>query len=851
MKLLAIDGNSIMNRAFYGIKLLSNSKGQFTNALTGFMNIYLKEIGEVKPDCVAVAFDLKAPTFRHKANAAYKANRKGMPEELAQQMPVIKELLGDLGIKIVQCEGYEADDILGTLSKAAADSGNECYILTGDRDSFQLVSDRVTVRLATTKETKIYTPDRIMEEYGVTPRQMIEVKALMGDTSDNISGVKGIGEKTALSLIKQEGDVKTLYEHLADIKLTPSVRIKLENGHQDAIDSRFLAEICLEAPVDKATEFYKLGEVDTEKTKALLADLEMMRLIDRLGLSGKAVESADSAVQESKLKLSDLPKFEVKPLDESVISVLGKDKTAYFIFADNKLSILCNDVIYTTEDNAIIIAFMGTACEKITFEGKTAHKFAFSNGTHLENLTFCCDLAGYLLNSQSSEYTAENLCLSYKCLYRSDMGEYADLSSLPALSENLKKQLEMTEMTKLFDDIEMPLCEVLASMEFYGVKADAEGIKAFGEDLKIKIDELTSQIYMYAGKEFNIASTKQLGEVLFEDLGLPAKKKTKSGYSTNADVLESLMDKHPIVPLIVEYRTLTKLNSTYVDGLLKLIHPDGRVHSVFKQTETRTGRISSTEPNMQNIPVRKEIGRNMRKFFVAEDGYTLLDADYSQIELRVLASVCGDKNMQEAFSEGRDIHTSTAAQVFDIPEDFVTPEMRSAAKAVNFGIIYGIGAFSLSKDIGVTVAEAKRYIKNYLDNFPKVSEFMDKTVDDGIKNGYVTTLFGRRRYIPELSASNKVLQAFGKRAAMNAPIQGAAADIIKIAMVRVYKKLREENLDARLILQVHDELIIEAAEKDKDRAEKILKDEMENAVKLAVPMTVDVNSGRSWYEAKD
>ena len=494
---------------------------------------------------------------------------------------------------------------------------------------------------------------------------------------------------------------------------------------------------------------------------------------------------------------------------------------------------------------------MGTACEKITFEGKTAHKFAFSNSTHLENLTFCCDLAGYLLNSQSSEYTVENLCLSYKCLYRSDMGEYADLSSLPALSENLKKQLGMTEMTKLFDDIEMPLCEVLASMEFYGVKADAEGIKAFGEDLKIKIDELTSQIYMYAGKEFNIASTKQLGEVLFEDLGLPAKKKTKSGYSTNADVLESLMDKHPIVPLIVEYRTLTKLNSTYVDGLLKLIHPDGRVHSVFKQTETRTGRISSTEPNMQNIPVRKEIGRNMRKFFVAEEGYTLLDADYSQIELRVLASVCGDKNMQEAFSEGRDIHTSTAAQVFDIPEDFVTPEMRSAAKAVNFGIIYGIGAFSLSKDIGVTVAEAKRYIKNYLDNFPKVSEFMDKTVDDGIKNGYVTTLFGRRRYIPELSASNKVLQAFGKRAAMNAPIQGAAADIIKIAMVRVYKKLREEDLDARLILQVHDELIIEAAEKDKDRAEKILKDEMENAVKLAVPMTVDVNSGRSWYEAKD
>ena len=850
MKLLAIDGNSIMNRAFYGIKLLSNSKGQFTNALTGFMNIYLKEIGEVKPDCVAVAFDLKAPTFRHKANAAYKANRKGMPEELAQQMPVIKELLGDLGIKIVQCEGYEADDILGTLSKAAADSGNECYILTGDRDSFQLVSDRVTVRLATTKETKMYTPDRIMEEYGVTPRQMIEVKALMGDTSDNISGVKGIGEKTALSLIKQEGDVKTLYEHLADIKLTPSVRTKLENGHQDAIDSRFLAEICLEAPVEKVTEFYKLGEVDTEKTKALLADLEMMRLIDRLGLSGKTVESADSAVQESKLKLSDLPKFEVKPLDESVISVLGKDKTVYFIFADNKLSILCNDVIYTTEDNAIITAFMGTACEKITFEGKTAHKFAFSNGTHLENLTFCCDLAGYLLNSQSSEYTAENLCLSYKCLYRSDMGEYADLSSLPALSENLKKQLEMTEMTKLFDDIEMPLCEVLASMEFYGVKADAEGIKAFGEDLKIKIDELTSQIYMYAGKEFNIASTKQLGDVLFEDLGLPAKKKTKSGYSTNADVLESLMDKHPIVPLIVEYRTLTKLNSTYVDGLLKLIHPDGRVHSVFKQTETRTGRISSTEPNLQNIPVRTELGREMRKFFCAGEGQVLVDADYSQIELRVLAHISGDKNMIKAFRDNEDIHAITASQVFNMPLDMVTPIMRSRAKAVNFGIVYGIGAFSLAKDIGVSNREAKRYIESYLAHYSGVDSYMKNVVERAKADGYVETMFGRRRNLPELTSSKHMIRAFGERVARNMPIQGTAADIIKIAMIKVDERMKAENLRARLVLQVHDELIVEAPQDESMRVALIVQEEMENAVKMSVPLTADAAVGRTWYDAK-
>ena len=846
MKLLAIDGNSIMNRAYYGIRVLSNSKGQFTNALTGFMNIYLKELGEVKPDCVAVAFDLKAPTFRHKANASYKANRKGMPEELAQQMPVIKELLQDMGIKIVECGGYEADDILGTLSKAANDSGNQCFILTGDRDSFQLVSENVTVRLATTKETKIYTPERIMEEYGVTPRQMIEVKALMGDSSDNISGVKGIGEKTALSLIKENESVEKLYENLDNIKLTKSVRAKLETGKQDAFDSHFLAEICLDAPVEKATEFYKIGEMDKAKTAELLSDLEMLRLLDRIGLTGKNNDDA----KEVKVDFSKLPKYEVGELDDNIIEGFASDKLTAFIFSSEKLSVCVDNFVYKTQDSKIILKYFESDCQKRTFEGKTAYKYSFENKSELRGLNFCCDIAGYLLNSQSSEYTTENLCLAYKVTYRSDMGENADVCSILPLAEILDSKLTETEMSKLYYDIELPLCEVLSSMEYYGVKADTDGIKSFGEKLKEQIDVLTNQIYEYADGEFNIASTKQLGEVLFEKLGLPAKKKTKSGYSTNAEVLESLMDKHPIVPLVVEYRTLTKLNSTYVEGLLKLVHADGRVHSVFKQTETRTGRISSTEPNMQNIPVRKEIGRNMRKFFVAEKGYTLLDADYSQIELRVLASVCGDENMQKAFSEGRDIHTSTAAQVFDIPEDFVSPEMRSAAKAVNFGIIYGIGAFSLSKDIGVSVAEAKQYIKNYLDNFPKVSEFMDKTVEDGKENGYVTTLFGRRRYIPELSAKNKMLQAFGKRAAMNAPIQGAAADIIKIAMVRVYKRIKEENLDARLILQVHDELIIEASEKDKERAAVLLKEEMENAVKLAVPLTVDVNSGESWYTAK-
>ena len=848
MKLLAIDGNSILNRAFYGIKLLSNKKGQFTNAIFGFMNIYLRNISDVKPDAVAVAFDLRSPTFRHKAVATYKANRKGMPPELAEQLPRVKELLTLMGVKVVECEGFEADDILGTLSKACADSGNECFILTGDRDSFQLVSDSVTVRLAGTKETKIYTPARIMEEYGVQPRQMIEVKALMGDSSDNIKGVSGIGEKTALSLIQQTGSVDSLYEQLADIKLTPSVRAKLENGHQDALDSRFLAEIFLQVPIDTNIESYKLTGGDREKTRELLAGLEMFKLLERLGeqdaFSGEQVEP------EKKVKLSDLPKVTEKALESSDIAAFETAEKVGVELKGGTLKVICADTVYTTQDKDLALSVLSSKCAKYAFEGKSLHKFAFANDARVENLVFCCDLAGYLLNSQQSDYTAENLCLAYKVTYRSDCGENADIASLLPLCENLAGQLEQTEMTRLYNEIELPLCEVLASMEHCGVKADADGIRAFGADLKEKIAALTQQIYDYAGEEFNIASTKQLGAILFEKLGLPAKKKTKSGYSTGAEVLEELESKHPIIPLILEYRTLTKLDSTYVESLLKQIGEDGRVHSVFKQTETRTGRISSTEPNMQNIPVRKEIGRNMRKFFVAKDGCVLVDADYSQIELRVLACVCGDENMQEAFLSGKDIHRSTAAQVFDMPEDFVPEEMRRAAKAVNFGIIYGIGAFSLSKDIGVSVAEAKQYIKNYLANYPKVSEFMDKTVDDGIRNGYVTTIFGRRRYIPELNASNKMMQAFGKRAAMNAPIQGAAADIIKLAMVKVYKRIQEENLDAKLILQVHDELILEVAEADKERAEKLLKEEMEGAVKLAVPFTADVHSGHSWYDAK-
>lgn len=839
MKILAIDGNSIMNRAFYGIKALSTSKGEYTNALTGFMNIYLKELEAVQPDCAAVAFDLKAPTFRHKADAAYKANRKGMPHELALQMPLIKEILADLGVKTLECEGFEADDILGTLSEIFGD-GDECVILTGDRDSLQLVSESCTVRLATNRETVVYTPDKFREDYGLEPIQLIELKALMGDSSDNISGVKGIGEKTAAALIKEQGSVEQLYENLDSMKLTPSVRKKLESGHEDAVRSRFLATIVKNAPIERDTAAYTFGERKDDELKMLLSRLEMNKLMARLGLTGNA-ENAPQPV-----KADDLPPLQTAEL---TADNLPNGKSA-FTFDGEKLCVQSGETVYHTDDEQLILKYFTAEGEKVCFDGKTAHRWAFEHGGELRGLTFSCDLAGYLLNSQASEYTAENLCLAYRVAYRADMGEFADVCSLAALAERLKQELEAADMTALYNDIELPLCETLASMEYYGVDADADGIRAFGDKLNENLGEITDEIYRLAGQEFNISSPKQLGKVLFEDLRLPCKKKTKSGYSTNAEVLESIANKHPIVPMILEYRTLSKLSSTYVDSLLKQIHADGRVHSIFKQTETRTGRISSTEPNMQNIPVRKELGREMRRFFIAREGCLLVDADYSQIELRVLASVCGDENMQQAFLSGSDIHTSTAAQVFGLPEDFVSPEMRSAAKAVNFGIIYGIGPFSLSKDIGVSVAEAKKYIQSYLDNYPKVTEFMNKTVADGEKNGYVSTIFGRRRYIPELSASNKNVQAFGKRAAMNAPIQGAAADIIKLAMVKVYRRLKAELPEVHLILQVHDELILEAPEAQAERAAALLKEEMEAAVKLAVPLTVDVHTGKSWYDAK-
>ncbi len=846
MKLLAIDGNSIMNRAFYGIKMLSNKNGVYTNAITGFMNIYLSVIKDIEPDGVAVAFDLRAPTFRHKAVESYKANRHGMPDELAQQMPVIKELLTALGIKIVECEGFEADDVLGTLSKLCADSKGECYVLTGDRDSLQLINDNVTVLLHTTKGTVRYNKEKFTEDYGIAPIELIDLKALMGDSSDNISGVKGIGEKTATQLIKDYHTVEQLYSALESggVTATKSVLAKLEAGKADAEQSKWLATIVKNAPIEMDTEAYKIGFVNEEKVSALLTGLEMFKLLERLKIK-------PSAVTENVRTVSAPTKKNYETAGEFSGNITELEAAA-FVFKGSIMQLLpTNDEkIYTVSEKSAQLDFLSSDCKKITVGAKPVYRFCIENGRELKNVIADADILGYVLNTNSAEYSVERMCAEYGVPAYEELGEFAEIAALASLAPVMLAEVEKQGMTWLLNEIELPLTEVLASMEHYGVRVDSDGIKRFGENLTEEMTAIEQQIYFMAGHEFNIGSPKQLGVVLFEEMGLPTGKKTKTGYSTNADVLENLRDKHEIVDLILQYRQLSKLNSTYVEGLLKVVAEDGRVHSLFKQTETRTGRISSAEPNVQNIPVRTELGRNMRKFFVADEGYTLLDADYSQIELRILAHMSGDKNMQDGFANGMDIHTSTAAQVFDMPADMVTSEMRRAAKAVNFGIVYGIGAFSLSKDIGVTVAEADRYIKNYLAKYPNVSRFMDETVSNAKEKGYAVTMFGRRRPIPELKNSNKNVQAFGKRAAMNAPVQGTAADIIKIAMIKVYKRLKAENLEARLILQVHDELIIEVKEKDAERAAAVLGEEMRNAAVLDVPLTADVSQGRTWYDAK-
>ena len=853
MKLLVLDGNSIINRAFYGIKLLTTKDGRYTNAIYGFMNIFYKLCDELHPDSVAFAFDLKAPTFRHKMYDEYKAGRKPMPPELAEQMPVLKDLLRALGYKIVTKEGYEADDILGTLAFSCKE-GDECYIATGDRDSLQLVGDNVKVLLASTKmgrpETNIYDVKRIKDDYGVTPHQLIDIKALMGDSSDNIPGVSGVGQKTAQSLISELGSIQNIYDNIDTIDIRETLRNKLKNDKDSAFMSYKLGEICKSVPIETDYSFYVPDEGDKGEALSILRSLEMYKLIDKIGLN---TVTYDAKPENTTVK-------EYKRVN-SLNAFLLKANKLYFVYSvkDGRFESLaaCNgdDICeVNTENDSEVEAFINILedenTEKYTFNIKPLYAYAFSHGFEIKNVKMDLMLAAYLLNPSAKDYDIEKLAAEYNVYYEADGGFSALSETVYPLTVKLSALLEERDQTELLSNIELPLAEVLASMEKIGVKVDKSGIEAFGDMLGERIKGLQSRIYELAGEEFNINSPKQLGEILFVKLAIPTKKKTKSGFSTNAEVLEKLADEYEIVKFILEYRTYTKLKSTYCDGLLKEIAADGRIHSTFNQTETRTGRISSTEPNLQNIPVRTELGREMRKFFIADDGKVLVDADYSQIELRVLSDIADDKAMIDAFNNGDDIHAITASQVFKMPLQMVTPLMRSRAKAVNFGIVYGIGAFSLAKDIGVSRAEADRYIKDYLHHYSGVDRYMNEVVEEAKKNGYVKTLFGRRRYLPELSSSNGMLRAFGERVARNMPIQGTAADIIKIAMIRVYTRLKEENLNARLILQIHDELIVEAPDNEKTKAELIVKEEMENACKMKVLLKSDAHSGESWYDAK-
>lgn len=826
MKLLLIDGNNILFRAFYAIRLLTNKKGQFTNALTGFMNTYLRVTKEEQPDLIAAAFDTHAPTFRHRMYDGYKGTRSKAPDELIQQMPVIRELLTALGVAIIEKDGYEADDIIGTLSRAAAEQGLDCVIMTGDRDSFQLIGDKVTVRYPSTKGDVMYTPEKIAEVYGVTPREMLEVKALMGDSSDNIPGVAGIGEKTALSLIGKYHTVEYIYDNLDKLEITNGVRTKLQNGRESAELSHKLAEIQLHAPVSERMEDYRPREA-TARAAEILTEMEMFSILKKLGLEAAAVKNPQPSKPAPAAEQTAVPEF---------------PENAYDIFFSGEAISAYKNGRPINGETAVLLA---DDTPKRTDNAKALYRFCLQNGLALNNVVFDTTLAAYLLNVNANDYSVPRLCAEYGVTYDEErLGQ-----SLFLLNRELFTRLHREGMANILTGIEIPLAEVLSSMELDGIAMDRAALHDFGEQLKPQIDEIKRQVYSLAGHDFNIGSPKQLSTVLFEELALPCGKKRKTGYATDAETLEGLADKHPIIPLILEYRSLTKLLSTYVNGLESEISPDGRMHTTFRQTETRTGRISSVEPNIQNIPVRTELGRNFRRFFTAGEGKTLVDADYSQIELRVLAHLANDEIMIKTFREGGDIHAQTAASVFGVPAEWVDENMRRSAKAVNFGIVYGIGAFSLAKDIGASVAEAKKYIDDYLTNFSGVREYMKSVTASAEKDGCAVTMFGRRRFIPELMSTNKNIKTHGVRAAMNTPIQGTAADIIKIAMVRVYRRLKKELPEARLILQVHDELIVEVPEALGEKAAKLMTEEMQGAVKLSVPLIAEAKEGKTWYDA--
>ncbi len=874
MKYLVIDGNSIINRAFYGIKLLNAKDGHFTNAIYGFMNILLNLCDKYSPDAVMVAFDVHEPTFRHKKYDGYKAGRKSPPSELIEQFDPLKKLLTAFGCSIIECPGFEADDILGTLSVNITEN-DHCYIATGDRDSLQLISKNVSVLLTTTKmgrsQTVEYNEALLFEEYGVKPSGMIEIKALQGDSSDNIPGVAGIGPKTAGELIKKYTDIDTIYDNIDSIEVSPGVRNKLIRGKESAFFSRELGTICTTAPIDTNLQNYLSAERDESLLLSELARHEMFKMIEKLKLN---TNNTSVVASEDKKSLSHCVRMSITSFDNIRNQLSDGSKYCFDICFNKDFP---QFVVFTNENNIFVIEnnslvflaeikeILESGVNFITHDCKKLFSFAIENNINIKNVTFDINLAAYLLDANSSDYSVQSLALSYNIgkpdisfddidsekFYNDNSDYFNNISLLYPLSMRLGSVISERNQNSLLTDIEIPLAQVLSEMEHIGMKVDVKGIAEFSDFLSHQITSIENEIYDAAGETFNINSPKQLGVILFEKLGLPAKKKTKTGYSTNAEVLESLAEEYPVVSKILEFRTYSKLKSTYCDGLLKAVSEDNRVRSTFNQTETRTGRLSSTEPNLQNIPVRTALGREMRKFFVAEDGFTIIDADYSQIELRVLAALSDDKNMIEAFNSGTDIHSVTASKVFNIPIENVTSELRSKAKAVNFGIVYGIGAFSLAKDIKTTRSEADSFIKSYLALYSSVDKYMNKCITDAKQTGYSETLFNRRRYLPELSSSNGMIRSFGERVARNMPIQGTAADIIKIAMIKVNNRLKEEYPDSRLIMQVHDELMIEAPEKDAEAVSAIIKEEMENAVNLSVKLEADTAVGKSWYEAKD
>ena len=848
MKLLILDGNSIVNRAYYGVRALNAPDGTPTNGVYGFLSILRKLLDEEKPEAVCVAFDLKAPTFRHLRYAGYKAQRKGMPEELAVQMPVLKQVLDAMGILRLELEGFEADDLLGTVAARCRDKGWDCRIVTGDKDSFQLITEtnhvcHVKSRMGQTTTTE-YTPEIFFDEYGFEPEHIVDLKALMGDASDNIPGVPGVGEKTAMGLIQKYRSIGTIYDNIDTVDVKEGMRKKLREGRDSAFLSYELATIRTDAPIEFSPESAVWHENYRPELYAIFKKLGFNKFIEKWGLS----ESAESAAAA---KLERLDYMENASFDDIMNAVRTAECVAVTADPDFDSFEICDGkAVYPVRwsllgDDYRRIAeyvFSGNV-KKLGHNVKELMTQLMAEKLPRDGFVYDTALAGYLLDATVGDYSLARLSMGY-CGTELDGAE-----AVYRLRAPTEEKLAQLGMTKLFYDIEMPLCRVLADMQEKGFMIDKAALSGFGESLAGTIAELEQTIYGLAGCEFNINSPKQLGEVLFDRLMLPAGKKTKTGWSTNADVLEKLRGKHPIVQSVLDYRMLTKLKSTYADGLLKLIDPDGRIRTKFQMTVTATGRLSSTDPNLQNIPIRRELGSHIREMFIASKGSVLVDADYSQIELRLLAHISGDEHMREAFLSGVDIHTVTASQVFNTPVNEVTPLQRSRAKAVNFGIVYGISAWSLAQDIGVTQAEAKAYMDAYLSKYDGVREYMKTIVDKAKQDGYVTTLYARRRDLPELKSSNFNTRSFGERVALNMPIQGTAADIIKLAMVNVYNRLKAEGLKARLILQVHDELICECPESEAQKVADILGEEMSGAVKLSVPLTVEAKTGHSWAEA--